>query len=63
MADRTYECLHCGLVIDRDENAAINILEFSKKEHNLKNNRDQLARINATGRKLTRARLNVEEAV
>jgi putative transposase len=63
LADRTYECLHCGLVIDRDENAAINILEFSKNEHNLKQNRDQLARINATGRKHTSARLNVEEAV
>jgi len=63
LADRTYECFNCGLVIDRDENAAINILEFSRNPNNLKNNRDQLARINATGRKLTRVRLNVEETV
>jgi len=63
LADRTYECFDCGLVIDRDENAAINIREFSRDPNNLKNNRDQLARINATGRKLNRARLNVEESV
>lgn len=63
LADRTYECESCGLVIDRDENAAINILKFSKDKNNLKQNRDQLARINATGRKLIRARLNVEETV
>ena len=25
LSDRIYECIHCGLVIDRDLNAAINI--------------------------------------
>ena len=26
LAERTHTCLHCGLVLDRDVNAAINIL-------------------------------------
>jgi putative transposase len=58
LKQRTYECGNCGLVIDRDINAAINILAFSKNQ-----NRDELTRINATGRKPIRARLNVEENV
>ncbi len=28
LKDRTYECLSCGLTLDRDENAAINILRL-----------------------------------
>ena len=62
LANRVYECNNCGLVIDRDENAAINILEFSKDIKNLKN-RDESTRINATGRKLNRVRKNVEENI
>lgn len=27
LKDRIFECIHCGLVLDRDHNAAINILE------------------------------------
>ena len=29
---RTYKCEHCGLVLDRDLNAAINILQFANSE-------------------------------
>jgi IS605 OrfB family transposase len=27
LSERTHRCLHCGLVLDRDENAAVNILQ------------------------------------
>lgn len=36
LADRTYVCVNCGLIIDRDQNAAINILDYSKDVKNLK---------------------------
>ena len=49
LGDRTYICTNCGIILDRDHNAAINILEFSKDVKNLKLNRAQLTRINATG--------------
>jgi putative transposase len=29
LKDRTFQCEHCGLVIDRDENAAINLMKYS----------------------------------
>ncbi|MBN1134833.1 MAG: transposase, partial [Methanosarcinaceae archaeon] len=28
LSDRTHECISCGLVMDRDHNAAINILRL-----------------------------------
>jgi putative transposase len=31
LADRTYTCAQCGLVIDRDRNAASNILARGKE--------------------------------
>lgn len=33
LEDRTYECPVCGLVIDRDLNAAINIREEARRLH------------------------------
>jgi len=42
LSDRIFKCLKCGLKIDRDFNAAKNILEFSREE---------LTRINASGDK------------
>ncbi len=45
LKDRIFECQECGSIKDRDLNAAINILEFSRKDKN----RDELARINASG--------------
>ncbi|MBV9256494.1 MAG: transposase, partial [Ktedonobacteraceae bacterium] len=29
LSERTHRCMHCGLVMDRDENAAINILHLA----------------------------------
>lgn len=29
LSERTHHCLHCGLVLDRDENAARNILALA----------------------------------
>ncbi|MEH1790720.1 MAG: zinc ribbon domain-containing protein [Nostoc sp.] len=28
LSTRTHSCLHCGTVLDRDQNAALNILEI-----------------------------------
>jgi putative transposase len=33
LADRTYECEHCGLVIDRDLNAATNLARLGDTQH------------------------------
>lgn len=33
LADRTYVCDHCGLVIDRDLNAAINLARLGEAQH------------------------------
>ena len=30
LGDRTYVCLHCGLVLDRDVNAALNVLQVGE---------------------------------
>jgi putative transposase len=30
LADRTYECGACGLVLDRDVNAAINLARYTE---------------------------------
>ena len=30
--ERTYTCEHCGLVIDRDLNAAINLAAYARRE-------------------------------
>lgn len=27
LSERAYRCVHCGLVLDRDENAAVNLLQ------------------------------------
>jgi transposase len=32
LSDRTYECDNCGLIIDRDTNAAINIKNWGYKK-------------------------------
>ena len=29
LSDRVYKCEHCGLEIDRDYNAAINLMQYS----------------------------------
>jgi IS605 OrfB family transposase len=31
LSERTYVCVACGLVIDRDENAAVNLAEYGRK--------------------------------
>ena len=31
LSERTYVCGACGLVIDRDENAAVNLAEYGRK--------------------------------
>jgi putative transposase len=31
LSERTYNCEHCGLVIDRDLNAAINLAKLGAK--------------------------------
>ena len=30
LSDRTYHCEHCGVVIDRDLNASINLYQYGK---------------------------------
>lgn len=35
LSERTYTCPHCGLVIDRDLNAAINLKNYGKEKVNL----------------------------
>lgn len=30
LSERVYECEHCGLVLDRDLNAALNLEEYGK---------------------------------
>jgi len=37
LSDRVHSCPHCGLVMDRDQNAAINILRLGLQEPVLKN--------------------------
>jgi len=44
LSERVYQCVHCGLSIDRDLNAAINIKQFA-----LAQNRDGIAQIQACG--------------
>ena len=44
---RVYECPDCGMIMDRDLNAAINIRNFALK--NLLNNTDGTSGINACG--------------
>ena len=44
---RVYECPECGMKMDRDLNAAINIRNFALK--NLLNNTDGTSGINACG--------------
>jgi transposase len=44
---RTYECIECGMKIDRDLNAAINIRNFALRD--LMKNTDGTSEINACG--------------
>ena len=32
LSERTYVCVACGLVVDRDENAALNLAEYGRRE-------------------------------
>ena len=32
LSERTYQCEACGLVIDRDANAALNLAEYGKRQ-------------------------------
>ena len=32
LSERTYKCPHCGLVIDRDYNAAINLMKYADSQ-------------------------------
>lgn len=47
ISDRIYHCTNCDINIDRDYNAALNLLNEGKRLY--KNNRDTLSRINACG--------------
>ena len=47
LSERTYICPHCGLEIDRDLNAAINIRNFALR--NIFKNTDGTSGINACG--------------
>jgi putative transposase len=42
LEERTHTCPHCGLVIDRDHNAAINILQAGKQPTTLRGRRSPL---------------------
>lgn len=49
LADRTFECYVCGLKIDRDLNAAINLKNHGLKQNNEIKNRESSSRIEACG--------------
>lgn len=45
LSDRTYKCPKCGMIIDRDLNAAINILTKGLKDNNIPLERGKLTPI------------------